>query len=70
MNLAGVRADVTVIDELLREILIRPVDLDAPDWLAELEHAPRPVDEAGVATGAGAALETPRWTRAPIRVTS
>jgi hypothetical protein len=57
MDLAEVRADVAVIDELLREILHRPVDISDPDWMAKLRRAPRPVVEAGVEPEAGAALE-------------
>jgi hypothetical protein len=57
MTLAGVRADVAVIDELLREVVKRPVDLSDPDWMAKLRQAPRLVEEAGVEPEAGAALE-------------
>jgi hypothetical protein len=57
MNLAAVRADIEVIDELLREIGQRPVDVSRPNWADELRNAPAPVDEAGVATEATAALE-------------
>ncbi|MER7278751.1 hypothetical protein ABT369_30350 [Dactylosporangium sp. NPDC000244] len=57
MSLAAVRADVAVIDELLRDIARRPVDLSDPDWAAKLRRAPPPVEEAGVAAEAAAALE-------------
>lgn len=56
MDLAGVRADVAVIDELLRAIARRPVDLSGPNWMAKLRQTP-PVQEAGVAVEAAAALE-------------
>jgi hypothetical protein len=56
MNLAAVRADVAVIDELLREIAKRKVDVSDPDWTAKIRRAP-PVEEAGVAPEAAAALE-------------
>ncbi|MBO3744238.1 hypothetical protein [Actinoplanes flavus] len=57
MNLASIRADVAVLDELLREIAQRPVDVRDPDWQANLRRAPAPVEEAGVAAEAAAALE-------------
>ncbi|MBW6434886.1 hypothetical protein KZ829_14180 [Actinoplanes hulinensis] len=57
MNLASIRADVAVLDELLREIAKRPVDVRDPDWQDKLRRAPAPVDEAGVAVEAAAALE-------------
>jgi hypothetical protein len=57
MNLAEVRADVAVIDELLRDIANRPVDLGDPNWAAKLQQAPPPVEEAGVAAEAAAALD-------------
>ncbi|GLW35886.1 hypothetical protein [Actinoplanes regularis] len=57
MNLVAVRADVAVIDELLRDIAERPVDLSDPDWMAGHRRAPAPVEEAGVAAEAAAALE-------------
>jgi len=57
MDLTGVRDDVAVIDELLRIIAKRPVDMDDPDWMAKLRAAPPPVEEAGVAAEAAAALE-------------
>ncbi len=56
MDLAAVRADVAVIDELLRDIARRPVDLSDPNWRAKVREAP-PVEEAGVAVEAAAALE-------------
>ncbi|MEV6349130.1 hypothetical protein [Actinoplanes sp. NPDC051851] len=56
MSLAAVREDVAVIDELLREIAERPVDLSDPGWLPRLRRGPAAVDEAGVAAEAGAAL--------------
>ncbi|GIF47208.1 hypothetical protein DFJ67_7168 [Asanoa ferruginea] len=58
MNLAAVRADVATIDELLREIAERPVDLSDPNWMATLRQAPAPVEEAGVTAEAAAALES------------
>jgi hypothetical protein len=57
MDLAAVGADVAVIDELLRDIAQRPVDLSEPDWMAKLRQAAPPVEEAGVAVEAAAALE-------------
>ena len=57
MNLAAVRADVAVIDELLRPIAKRPVDVTDPHWMDKLRQAPPPVEEAGVAAEAAAALE-------------
>jgi hypothetical protein len=57
MNLASVRADVAVIDELLRDIAKRPVDLSDPNWMTKIRQAPPPVEEAGVAAEATAALE-------------
>jgi hypothetical protein len=57
MNLAAVRADIAVIDELLRGIARRPIDLSDPDWRAALRRAPAPAQEAGVAAETAAALE-------------
>jgi hypothetical protein len=57
VNLSVLRADVAVIDELLREIATRKVDVSDPDWMAKLRQAPPPVEEAGVAPEAAAALE-------------
>ncbi|WP_433227936.1 hypothetical protein ACQP2H_16360 [Micromonospora sp. CA-248260] len=57
MNLAVVRADVAVIDDLLRYIAERPVDLNDPNWMAELRQAPPPLEEAGVVAEASAALD-------------
>ncbi|WP_433382743.1 hypothetical protein ACQPZX_19565 [Actinoplanes sp. CA-142083] len=57
MDLAAVRIDVGVMDLLLRDIGQRPVDVNDPDWRAKRRAAPKPVDEAGVATEAAAALE-------------
>jgi hypothetical protein len=57
MDLAAVRADVAVIDELLREIARRPVDPSEPNWMVKLREAPPPVQEAGVAVEAAAALD-------------
>jgi hypothetical protein len=57
MDLAAVRADVAVIDELLRDVAQRPVDLSEPNWMAKLRQAPPPVQEAGVAVETAAALD-------------
>ncbi|GGN94583.1 hypothetical protein GCM10010112_84100 [Actinoplanes lobatus] len=57
MNITSIRADVAVIDELLREIAKRPVDVGDPNWVATMRQAPPPVEEAGVAVEAAAALE-------------
>jgi hypothetical protein len=57
MNLTAVRAEVAVLDELLREIARRPVDLNDPDWADKLRRGPAPVAEAGVEAEAAAALE-------------
>lgn len=57
MSLAAVREDVSVLDELLRDIAQRPVDLTDRDAMAKLRQAPAPVEEAGVAVEAAAALE-------------
>jgi hypothetical protein len=57
MNLAEVRTDVAIIDELLRHIGKRPVDLNDSNWMAKIRQAPPPVEEAGVAAEATAALE-------------
>jgi len=46
-----------VIDDLLRDIAERPVDLSDPNGMAELRRAQPPVEEAGVAAEAAAALE-------------
>ncbi|MET8043745.1 hypothetical protein ABZU25_23125 [Micromonospora sp. NPDC005215] len=56
MHLAAVREDVAVIDILLRDIAERPVDLTDPDWQAKLSTRVPPVEEAGVAAEAAAAL--------------
>ncbi|MFG1920247.1 hypothetical protein [Micromonospora sp. NPDC048898] len=56
MNLAGIREDVAVIDVLLQDIARRPVDLADPDWQAKLSASVSPVEEAGVAAEAAAAL--------------
>ncbi|MFI5891446.1 hypothetical protein ACIA5D_15185 [Actinoplanes sp. NPDC051513] len=58
MDLAAVRVDVAAIDLLMRDIAQRPVDLSDPDWVAKRRAAPKPVDEAGVAAEAAAALAT------------
>ena len=57
MNLAAVRADVAVLDELLRDIAQRPVDLGDPSWADRLRPGPAPVERAGVAAEVAAALE-------------
>ncbi|MEU4474986.1 hypothetical protein [Micromonospora sp. NPDC023888] len=56
MDLAAIREDVAVIDLLLRDIAHRPVDLTDPDWQAKLSAMVPPVEEAGVAAEAAAAL--------------
>ncbi|MEU8180746.1 hypothetical protein AB0B85_20250 [Micromonospora sp. NPDC049044] len=56
MQLATVREDVAVIDALLGDIANRPVDLTDPDWQAKLAAGVPPVEEAGVAAEAEAAL--------------
>ena len=57
MDLAEVRENVAVIDLLLREVGKRPIDLNDPDWERKLRSEPRPVDQAGVAAEAAAALD-------------
>lgn len=57
MDPEALRTEVAVIDELLRPIAQRPVDLNDPDWMAKLREGPRPVDEAGVAAEAAAVLD-------------
>ncbi|GGO17114.1 hypothetical protein GCM10011576_30690 [Micromonospora parathelypteridis] len=57
MDLAAVRVDVAVIDDLLRDIAERPVDLSDPNAMAELRQARPPMEEAGVAAEAAAALD-------------
>src|SRR4051794_5308168 len=52
MKLVAVRVDAAVIDELLRDIAQRPVDVSDPNWMAKLRQAPPPVEEAGVAAEA------------------
>ncbi|SCE65969.1 hypothetical protein [Micromonospora chokoriensis] len=56
MDLAVIRETVAVIDALLRDIADRPVDLTDPHWQAKLSAARPPVEEAGVAAEAAAAL--------------
>jgi hypothetical protein len=56
MNLAAVRDDVAVMDVLLSDIANRPVDLSERDWLMKLSSRVPPVEEAGVAAEAAAAL--------------
>jgi len=48
MILATVRAEVAVLDDLLREIAQRPVDPNDPDRADKLRRGPAPVAEAGV----------------------
>lgn len=36
------------LDQKLKPIVSAPVDINAPDWEAQLAAAPHPVDEAGV----------------------
>jgi hypothetical protein len=57
MDLAAVREDVAIIDLLLKDIPARPVDLKDTNWREELSSRVPPVDEAGVAAEATAALE-------------
>ncbi len=57
MNLAAVRADVAVLDELLRDIAKRPVDLSEPNWMAKLQLGPSPAEQAGVAAETTSALD-------------
>src|SRR5581483_6467608 len=57
MKLAAARADVAVIDELLRDIAQRPVDLSDPNWMVKLRQAPPPVEEAGLVVETAVALE-------------
>jgi hypothetical protein len=57
MDLAAVREDVAIIGLLLKDIPARPVDLKDPNWREELSSRVPPVDEAGVAAEATAALE-------------
>src|SRR5689334_2361297 len=56
MNLAAVRADVAVIDELLRQIAHWKVGVFNLDSMVKLRQQPPPVEEAGVAPEAAAAL--------------
>ncbi|MBM2620562.1 hypothetical protein JIG36_34180 [Actinoplanes sp. LDG1-06] len=56
MDLTAVRADVVVLDEMLREIARRPVDLSDPNWAAAHRRTP-PLEEAGVTAEATEALE-------------
>ncbi|HET8660773.1 MAG TPA: hypothetical protein VFM55_17445 [Micromonosporaceae bacterium] len=56
MDLAAVREDIAVMDALLSDIAERPVDLSDQNWLAKLSSRVPPVEEAGVATEAAAAL--------------
>lgn len=56
MNLAAIREDVAIIDILLRDIAQRSVDMRDPDWQAKLSSRVPPVEEAGVAGEAAAAL--------------
>jgi hypothetical protein len=57
MNPAAVRAEIAVIDELLQYLVQRPLDLSDSNWMAKLRRGPEPVEEAGVAPAAAAALE-------------
>jgi hypothetical protein len=57
MDLAEVRAEVAAVDALLKIIADRPVDVSDPEWMTKLRARPRPVDEAGVAPEAAAALD-------------
>jgi hypothetical protein len=57
MDLAGVRAEVAAVDDLLRIVITRKVDLNDPDWVASARAGLKPVDEAGVSPETTAALE-------------
>ncbi|MFD9701449.1 hypothetical protein [Lentzea sp. NPDC059081] len=56
MSLPDVERRVAELDEILRPIAQRPVDLNDPNWAADLATRMPPAQEAGVDAEAGAAL--------------
>lgn len=57
MSLPDVERRVAELDEILRPIAQRPVDLNDPNWAAELANRIPPAQEAGVGDEAEAVLE-------------
>jgi hypothetical protein len=53
----GCAREVEAVDDLLRIVVTRKVDLNDPDWVASARAGLEPVDEAGVAPEAATALE-------------
>jgi hypothetical protein len=56
-TLASWESRIKELDERLRPIANRPVDISEPNWLDRLQRATPPLDEAGVRTSAQALLE-------------
>lgn len=56
MSLPDVERRIAELDEILRPIAQRPVDLNNPNWAAELATRMPPTEEAGVVDESEAAL--------------
>ncbi len=48
MNLTDCELQIMEMDERLRPLANRPVDITVPGWVDGLKHAPSPLDEAGI----------------------
>jgi hypothetical protein len=55
-DLNAIKQALADLDERLRPIAKRPVDINDPDWLNKLTQGPRPLDQAGVRPEAEAIL--------------
>lgn len=56
-RLADLALQVMELDELLRPIAKRPVDITERNWIMLLKQHPHPLDEAGVRTAAETLLD-------------
>lgn len=55
-DIAGIEAQVALVDAAVRPIAERPVDIMDPDWVTKMREGPDPLDEAGVRAEAESAL--------------
>ncbi|PYI85085.1 MAG: hypothetical protein DME26_11880, partial [Verrucomicrobia bacterium] len=56
-GLTELELQIMELDERLRPIARRPVDITAPNWATQLTPSQHPLDEAGVRSVAEALLE-------------
>jgi hypothetical protein len=69
-DLTDLELQVIEINDRLRPISTRPVDINDPNWTTLLSQEQHPLDEAGVRSAAETLLDTPGHMTVPLNIST